>query len=53
MQGGGLELVLNGEIDSVSAHKRVMDCFTWDIAANKIVTLTDGANERSTISGTE
>lgn len=46
-----VDLVLNGEIDSVSAHKRVMDCFTWDIAANKIVTLTDGANERSTING--
>ena len=40
-----VDLILNGEIDGSSAHKRVMDCFTWDIAANKIVTLADKQGE--------
>ena len=31
-----VDLILNGEVDSVAAHKRIMDSFTWDIAANKI-----------------
>lgn len=35
------DAVLNGEIDSSAAHTRVVDCFTWDIAADKIVTLAE------------
>lgn len=31
--------IINGKIDSSVAHKRVVECFTWDIAANRIVML--------------
>lgn len=34
-----VDLILNGKVDGRVAHKRVVDCFTWDIAANKIATL--------------
>ncbi len=36
--GAAIDLILNGKIDSGAAHKRVMDSFTWDIAANIIFT---------------
>ena len=35
------DAVLNEELDSSAAHTRVTDCFTWNIAANIIVTLAE------------
>ena len=39
--GATADAVLNEELDSSAAHTRVTDCFTWNIAANIIVTLAE------------